>query len=69
MKCLFRGRCTNLALHQPQLFAQVTVDLQKLLYFRLRCREGALHLHKLLHRDGAVGEVGRLGALRQKPSR
>lgn len=69
MKRLLRGKGSNLALHQPQLLAQVTVDLQKLLYFGLRCREGALHLHKLLHRDGAVGEVGGLGALQQKASR
>lgn len=54
----------HLALHHPQLLAQVAVDFEQLLYFGLRCSEGALHLHELLHGDRSVGEVGRLGALR-----
>lgn len=65
----YAGKNMNLGLHQPQLFAQVTVDLEELLDLGLRRREGALHLHELLHRDGPVGEVGRLGALRQKSAR
>lgn len=57
-------RFAHLALHHPQLLAQVAVDFEQLLYFGLRCSEGALHLHELLHCDRSVREVGRLGALR-----
>lgn len=63
------AKCTNLALHQAQLFTKVAVDFEELLDFGFGRRESAFHLHELLHCDGAVGEIGGLGALQHKLSR